>query len=60
LVAKVPETAMRDIRRGDTVTVKVDALPDRPVSGRLDIGATVSETTRTVDVRMMSRTERGS
>ena len=53
LVAKVPETAMRDIRRGDTVTVKVDALPDQPVSGRVSyIGATVSETTRTVDVRI--------
>jgi membrane fusion protein, heavy metal efflux system len=53
LVAKVPETTMRDIRRGDTVTVKVDALPDQPVSGRVSyIGATVSETTRTVDVRI--------
>ena len=53
LVAKVPETTMRDIRRGDTVTVKVDALPDRPVSGRVSyIGATVSDTTRTVDVRI--------
>jgi membrane fusion protein, heavy metal efflux system len=53
LVAKVPETTMRDIRRGDTVTVKVDALPDQPVSGRVSyIGATVSDTTRTVDVRI--------
>jgi len=53
LVAKVPETMMRDIRRGDTVTVKVDALPDQPVSGRVSyIGATVSDTTRTVDVRI--------
>jgi cobalt-zinc-cadmium efflux system membrane fusion protein len=53
LVAKVPETAMRDIRRGDTVTVTVDALPDQPVSGRVSyIGATVSDTTRTVDVRI--------
>jgi len=53
LVAKVPETSMRDIRRGDTVTVKVDALPDQPVSGRVSyIGATISETTRTVDVRI--------
>jgi cobalt-zinc-cadmium efflux system membrane fusion protein len=53
LVAKVPETTMRDIRRGDTVTVKVDALPDQPVSGRVSyIGATISETTRTVDVRI--------
>ena len=53
LVAKVPETAVRDIRRGDTVTVKVDALPDQPVSGRVSyIGATVSDTTRTVDVRI--------
>jgi len=53
LVAKVPETAMRDIRRGDTVTVNVDALPGQPVSGRASyIGATVSETTRTVDVRL--------
>jgi cobalt-zinc-cadmium efflux system membrane fusion protein len=53
LVAKVPETTMRDIRRGDTVTVKVDALPDQPVSGRVSyIGAIVSDTTRTVDVRI--------
>jgi cobalt-zinc-cadmium efflux system membrane fusion protein len=53
LVAKVPETTMRDIRRGDTVMVNVDALPDQPVSGRVSyIGATVSETTRTVDVRI--------
>ena len=53
LVAKVPETTMRDIRRGDTVTVTVDALPDQPVSGRVSyIGATVSDTTRTVDVRI--------
>jgi cobalt-zinc-cadmium efflux system membrane fusion protein len=53
LVAKVPETTMRDIRRGDAVTVKVDALPDQPVSGRVSyIGATVSDTTRTVDVRI--------
>jgi cobalt-zinc-cadmium efflux system membrane fusion protein len=53
LVAKVPETTMRDIRRGDTVTVKVDALPDQAVSGRVSyIGATVSDATRTVDVRI--------
>lgn len=53
LVAKVPETTMRDIRRGDAVTVTVDAVPDRPVSGRVSyIGATVSDTTRTVDVRI--------
>jgi cobalt-zinc-cadmium efflux system membrane fusion protein len=53
LVAKVPETTMRDISRGDTVTVTVDALPDQPVSGRVSyIGATVSDTTRTVDVRI--------
>jgi cobalt-zinc-cadmium efflux system membrane fusion protein len=53
LVAKVPETTMRDIRRGDTVTVKVDALPNQPVFGRVSyIGATVSDTTRTVDVRV--------
>jgi cobalt-zinc-cadmium efflux system membrane fusion protein len=53
LVAKVPETTMRDIGRGDTVTVTVDALPDQPVSGRVSyIGATVSDTTRTVDVRI--------
>ena len=53
LVAKVPETTMRDIRRGDTVTVALDALPDQPVSGRVSyIGATVSDTTRTVDVRI--------
>ena len=53
LVAKVPETTMRDIRRGDTVMVQVDALPDQPVSGRVSyIGATVSDTTRTVDVRI--------
>ena len=44
---------MRDIRRGDMVTVNVDALPDQPVSGRVSyIGATVSDTTRTVDVRI--------
>jgi cobalt-zinc-cadmium efflux system membrane fusion protein len=53
LVAKVPETTMRDIRRGDSVTVRVDALPDEPVSGRVSyIGATVSDVTRTVDVRI--------
>jgi cobalt-zinc-cadmium efflux system membrane fusion protein len=53
LVAKVPETTMRDISRGDTVTVTVDALPDQPVSGRVSyIGATVSDATRTVDVRI--------
>lgn len=53
LVAKVPETTIRDIRRGDTVTVKVDALPDQSVSGRVSyIDATVSDTTRTVDVRI--------
>jgi cobalt-zinc-cadmium efflux system membrane fusion protein len=53
LVAKVPETTMRDISRGDTVTVKVDALPDQAVSGRVSyIGATVSDATRTVDVRI--------
>jgi cobalt-zinc-cadmium efflux system membrane fusion protein len=53
LVAKVPETTMRDIRRGDTVSVKIDALPDQPVAGRVSyIGATVSDTTRTVDVRI--------
>jgi cobalt-zinc-cadmium efflux system membrane fusion protein len=53
LVAKVPETTMRDISRGGTVTVTVDALPDQPVSGRVSyIGATVSDTTRTVDVRI--------
>src|SRR5581483_6716720 len=53
LVAKVPEMTMRDIRRGDTVRVRVDALPDQPVSGRVSyIGATISETTRTVDVRI--------
>ena len=53
LVAKVPETTMRNIRRGDTVTVTIDALPDQPVSGRVSyIGATVSDTTRTVDVRI--------
>jgi cobalt-zinc-cadmium efflux system membrane fusion protein len=53
LVAKVPETTMRDIARGDTVTVNVDALPDQSVSGRVSyIGATVSDTTRTVDVRI--------
>jgi membrane fusion protein, heavy metal efflux system len=53
LVAKVPETTIRDISRGDTVTVKVDALPDQPVSGRVSyIGATVSDATRTVDVRI--------
>jgi membrane fusion protein, heavy metal efflux system len=53
LVAKVPETTMRDISRDDTVTVTVDALPDQPVSGRVSyIGATVSDTTRTVDVRI--------
>ena len=53
LVAKVPETTMGDIRRGDAVTVTVDALPDEPVSGRVSyIGAIVSDTTRTVDVRI--------
>jgi membrane fusion protein, heavy metal efflux system len=53
LVAKVPETAVRDIRRGDSMTVKVDAFPDQPVAGRVSyIGATVSDTTRTVDVRI--------
>jgi len=49
----VSETTMRDIRRGDTVTVTLDALPDQRVSGRVSyIGATVSDTTRTVDVRI--------
>ena len=53
LVARVSETTMRDIRRGDTVTVTLDALPDQRVSGRVSyIGATVSDTTRTVDVRI--------
>jgi cobalt-zinc-cadmium efflux system membrane fusion protein len=53
LVAQVPETAIRDIRRGNTVTVTVDAMPDQPVSGRVSyIGATVADTTRTVDVRI--------
>ena len=34
LVAKVPETTMRDIRRGDTVTVKVDAMRTGALGGR--------------------------
>jgi len=53
LVAKVPETAIRNIRRGESVEVGVDALPDRRFSGQVGyIAPTVAPEARTVDVRI--------
>ncbi len=54
LVVSVPETQLREIRRGQTIKVAVDALPDTPVEGRLSVIAdTVRPDTRTVDVRVI-------
>ena len=53
LIAKVPETVIRDIRLGDAVTVLVDALPDRRFAGRVSyIASVVAPASRTVDVRI--------
>lgn len=54
LVATVPETQLRQVRRGQMVKVTLDALPDRTVEGRVSFVAdAVRSDTRTVDVRMV-------
>ena len=53
LTVRVPETNVAAIRRGQTVSVVVGGMPDRPVEGRVEyIAPIVSAETRTVDVRV--------
>jgi len=53
LTVRVPETSVAAIRRGQTVSVVVGGMPDRPVEGRVDyIAPIVAPETRTVDVRV--------
>jgi membrane fusion protein, heavy metal efflux system len=53
LTVRVPETSVAAIRRGQTVSVVVGGMPDRPVEGRVDyIAPIVTPETRTVDVRV--------
>lgn len=54
LIAKVPETELRRVRRGQPVTISVDALPDTQAEGRVSyIAETVDPATRAVDVRVV-------
>jgi membrane fusion protein, heavy metal efflux system len=54
LTVRVPETSAAAIRRGQTVSVVVGALPERPVEGRVEyIAPIVSPETRSVDVRVL-------
>ena len=54
LTVRVPETSAAAIRRGQTVSVVVGAMPDRPVDGRVEyIAPIVSPETRAVDVRVV-------
>lgn len=53
LTVRVPETSAAAIRRGQSVSVNVGALPERPVQGRIDyVAPIISPDTRTVDVRV--------
>ncbi|OFW29649.1 MAG: hypothetical protein A3H97_01785 [Acidobacteria bacterium RIFCSPLOWO2_02_FULL_65_29] len=53
LTVRVPETSVAAIRRGQTVSVVVGGMPDRPVEGRVDyIAPIVAPETRSVDVRV--------
>lgn len=53
LTVRVPETGVAAIRRGQTVSVVVGGMPDRPVEGRVDyIAPIVAPESRTVDVRV--------
>jgi RND family efflux transporter MFP subunit len=53
LTVRVPETSVAAIRRGQTVSVVVGGMPDRPVEGRVDyIAPIVAPEARTVDVRV--------
>jgi cobalt-zinc-cadmium efflux system membrane fusion protein len=54
LTVRVPETSVAAIRRGQTVSVVVGAIPDRPVEGRVEyVAPIVTPETRTVDVRVL-------
>jgi RND family efflux transporter MFP subunit len=54
LVANIPETQLRQVRRGQPVKVTLDALPDITVDGRVSFVAdAVRSDTRTVDVRVV-------
>jgi cobalt-zinc-cadmium efflux system membrane fusion protein len=54
LVASVPETELRHVRRGQTVNVALDALPASTVNGRVSyVADAVRADTRTVDVRVV-------
>ena len=54
LTVRVSETSVAAIRRGQTVSVVVGGMPDRPVEGRVDyIAPIVAPETRTVDVRVL-------
>ena len=53
LTVHVSETSAGVIHRGQTVSVVVGGIPDRPVNGRVDyIAPMVAPETRTVDVRV--------
>ena len=53
LTVRVPEISVAAIRSGQTVSVVVGGMPDRPVEGRVEyIAPIVASETRTVDVRV--------
>jgi RND family efflux transporter MFP subunit len=53
LTVRVPETSAAAIRHGQTASVVVGGLPDRPVVGRVEyIAPLVAPGARTVDVRV--------
>lgn len=53
LTVRVPETSAAAVRRGQSVSVHVGALPEQPVQARIDyVAPIISPDTRTVDVRV--------
>jgi hypothetical protein len=53
LISDVPEAGLNDIRKGESVSITFNSLPDKKFEGRADaIGDIVDPATRTVKVRI--------